>query len=528
MRSTCCFRFIIILFLVLALEACTTIMPTAVERRTSMARIPITNIIPLPDSIRPDNGSFVLSEKSAIYVDPATTELQEIGQYLANKINTSTGYNIQVLKADGPYTKGNIYFTTVGGDPALGDEGYTLTVTNESVIATAYHPAGLFWCVQTIRQLLPAAIESSTIQAGPWTMPAVNMRDVPRFPWRGAMLDVARHFFSMKDVKRFIDLMAYYKLNRFHFHLTDDQGWRLMINTWPNLTLVGGSTQVGGGTGGYYTQADYSDIVAYAQKRYITLVPEVDIPGHTNAALASYPVLNCNGVTPPLYTDIGVGFSSLCVNKDTTYTFVENVVKEICAITPGAYFHIGGDEALKMTDTDYVRFIDRVKTIVQSTHKQIIGWGEISQAHLLPTTIVQHWKGSVVQKAVQQGLKVIMSPASKLYLDMKYNTSTVLGQNWAGYVEVKDAYNWDPADVVTGVSEENVLGVEAPLWTETIQTMADIEYMTYPRLAGIAEIGWSQRARRNWTDYQDRLADHGIRLTFMGVNYYKSPQILWK
>jgi hexosaminidase len=252
------------------------------------------------------------------------------------------------------------------------------------------------------------------------------------------------------------------------------------------------------------------------------------MPGHTNAALASYPSLNCTGVAPPLYKDIGVGFSALCFDKDSTYTFIEDVVKEICTITPGLYIHIGGDEALKMKPENYIRFIDQVQTIVQSTHKRLIGWGEVSSAHLLPTSIVQYWEGTAVQFAAQQGIKIIMSPATKAYLDMKYDSTQVLGQDWAGYIDVQDSYTWDPATYLRGVNEENILGVEATLWTETIRTMIDIEYMMYPRLLSFAEIGWSQRINRNWDDYKVRLANHGARLTALGVNYYRSPQISWK
>jgi len=342
------------------------------------------------------------------------------------------------------------------------------------------------------------------------------------------MLDVARHFFTVPDVKRYLDLMAYYKINRFHLHLTDDQGWRLRIDSWSNLSTYGGSTEVGGGPGGYFTQSEYLDIVAYAQARYIMVVPEIDMPGHTNAALASYAILNCNGIAPSLYTGIGVGFSALCVTKDTTYAFVEDVVKELSALTPGPYIHVGGDEASAISLANYVRFVERVQTIIQSYGKQMIGWEEIAQCHLLPTSVAQHWYSNLAQSAVQQGSKVIMSPAGKAYLDMKYNPSTSPGQNWAGYIEVEEAYTWDPANQVAGVSESDVLGVEAPLWTETIQSVADIEYMVFPRLAGYAEIGWSAATGRSWDEYKVRLGEHGPRLSAMGVNFYRSQQVPWK
>src|ERR1044071_333808 len=297
--------------------------PTPTPTPTSGATA-IVNLIPMPVSITSAGGSFVLPSTADIYVEPGTAELTAVGQYLADKLNPSTGYGMQVLTTTGAPANGNIYLTTVGGDPTLGDEGYQLTVTSNLVKIAAFKPAGLFRGIQTIRQMLPAAVENPTLQPGPWTMATGTVTDYPRYSWRGSMLDVARHFFSVTDVKRYIDLMAYYKLNVFHFHLSDDQGWRIMINSWPNLALYGGGTQVGGTcTNCYYTQAQYSDIVAYAQSRYITLVPEIDMPGHTNAALASYAELNCNGVAPSRYTGTNVGFSSLCISKPITYTFVE-------------------------------------------------------------------------------------------------------------------------------------------------------------------------------------------------------------
>jgi len=252
------------------------------------------------------------------------------------------------------------------------------------------------------------------------------------------------------------------------------------------------------------------------------------MPGHTNAALASYPELNCNGVTPELYTGTEVGFSSLCIGQENTYTFVEAVIRELAAITPGAYIHVGGDEAQATTAADYVSFINRVQTIVQAQGKQMIGWEEIAQAEVLSTSIAQHWYSDLAQTAVKKGMKVIMSPAPKAYLDMKYVASTPLGLKWAGYIEVQTGYAWDPATEVSGVAESNVLGVEAPLWSETIQNIKDIEYLAFPRLPGYAEIGWSPATGRNWDEYRVRLGAHGPRLTALDVYFYKSPLVDWQ
>jgi len=489
----------------------------------------ITNIIPMPVSIQSSGGTFTLAAGAAIYIEPTTTETQNIGQYLAGKLNPSTGFNMPVLSTTGAPANGNIYLTTVGGDSTLGPEGYALSVTPTLVTLTAYTTTGLFRGIQTIRQLLPAKIDNSTVQAGPWNMATGTIRDYPRFAWRGYMLDVSRHFFGVADVERSIDQMAYYKLNTFHMHLSDDQGWRIVINSWPNLATYGGSTEVGGGPGGYYTQTDFTNIVNYAQSRYITVVPEIDMPGHTNAALASYAQLNCSGVAPALYTGTNVGFSSLCVPLPITYTFVDNVVQEIAAISPGSYFHMGGDESSATSASDYITFVNHAQGIINSHSKQVIGWEDISKATLVANSAIQYWSNATtVLQGVQQGAKVVMSPASKAYLDMKYTRQTKLGQTWAGLITVQTGYSWDPATQIAGLSESSILGVEAPLWTETIITHSDIDYMTYPRLPGYAEIGWSPATGRNWTEYKVRLGAHGPRFTAQGINFYVSPEVPWQ
>lgn len=488
----------------------------------------MSGLIPMPVSAQPAGGAFTLTADAGIVVAPGSAEITAIGQYLSERLQPSTGYALPVLPATGAPPPGSITLTTVDDDPQLGDEGYVLTITPDQVTLAARRPEGLFRGVQTIRQLLPPAIESSTRQPGPWDLPTGVIRDYPRFEWRGMMLDVARHFFGVDDVKRTIDLIAYYKMNRLHLHLTDDQGWRIMIDSWPNLATIGGSTAVGGGSGGYYTQADYAEIVAYAHSRYVTIVPEIDMPGHTNAALASYAELNCDGVAPPLYTGIEVGFSSLCIGQDNTFDFIDDVVGELAALTPGPYIHIGGDETGQTSEADYRLFVERVQAIVQSKGKKTLGWAEIARGDLLPDTVVQHWLGDAVKAAAQQGARIIMSPSNRAYLDMKYNDSSPLGLVWAGYVEVQDAYSWDPATLVDGVAENALLGVEAALWSETLESMADIEFMVFPRLPGIAEIGWSPAAGREWEEYRARLAAHAPHLDAMGVNYYRSEQVPWR
>ena len=491
----------------------------------------LANLIPKPESVVPGNGAFCLTPETKIFICPENLELMGIGNFLAERLYPATGLKPAVvpISASAPIPEGNIYLAMAEEDSTLGEEGYRHTITAKQVTLNACRPAGIFHGVQTLRQLLPPTVELATLQPGPWNLAAVTITDRPRFAWRGAMLDLARHFFDAGEVKRYIDRLAYYKLNRLHLHLTDDQGWRIAIQSWPNLALHGGSTAVGGDRGGYFTAEAYKDIVSYAQSRYITVVPEIDMPGHTNAALASYPELNKNGVAPPLYTGIKVGFSTLAFNKEVTYKFLDDVIGELAALTPGPYLHIGGDEALTVSKEDYTRFIERVQEITQTHGKQAVGWEEVAAAKLLPTTVVQPWKDEkMARAAAAKGAKVILSPANKLYLDMKYTPKTGLGQNWSGYIEVKESYDWDPANLVGGVAEQAILGVEAPLWTETIRTYADVEYMVFPRIIGCAEIGWSSKDGRNWTEYARRLASHGPRLTAMEVNFYRSPQISWE
>jgi hexosaminidase len=492
--------------------------------------VPLDTVVPRPASLTAMAGAFRLSITTRILVQPASPEMMAIGKYLADRLGPATGFRLPISAATGAPAAGDVLLTTQGGDPALGDEGYELRIAPDALVLAAPRPAGVFRGLQTVRQLLPAAIEAGTQQPGPWALTAGVIRDQPRFVWRGAMLDLARHFFGVPIVKRFIDLLVLYKMNRLHLHLSDDQGWRIAIDSWPRLATHGGSSEVGGGPGGYLTKAQYAEIVAYAQERYVTVVPEIDVPGHTNAALASYPELNCNGMAPPLYTGVNVGFSTLCTSLPVTTRFMTDVIGELAAMTPGPYLHLGGDEAMSTQPADYVAFISAVQKLVKAAGKDMIGWEEVAAIDdLLPTSLVQHSNNApLTTRAKQQGAKIIMSPAARAYLDMKYDAATPVGGTWAGFIDERRAYEWDPATQVPGVTEADVLGVEAPLWSETIRTQQEVELLTMPRLAGYAEIAWSRPAGRTWDEYKTRLATHGPRLTAMGVNVYRSAAIPWR
>jgi hexosaminidase len=486
-------------------------------------------VLPLPLRSEPAPGpGFLVTGDTVIVVPPGDARGRWIAQHLADLIGIAASEEpLQIAESAAP--RANAIRLQLGGAEAEGDEGYVLTVTPDGVTIAANHHAGLFYGVQSFRQVLPPFLEHQAARfdkTRPVTAPAGRIVDAPRYGWRGAMLDVSRHFFGVDDVKRYIDLMALYKLNRLHLHLSDDQGWRIEIKSWPNLTAHGGSTQVGGGPGGYYTQDEYAEIVRYAAERFITIVPEIDMPGHTNAALASYAELNCDGKARELYTGVTVGFSALCVESEVTYRFIDDVVREIAALTPGPWFHIGGDEVEKLTPDQYNAFIERVQGIVRQHGKQVVGWDDIASARLQPDTLVQVWRPKTAMgPAVERGAKVIMSIASRAYIDMKYDASTPIGLQWAARIEVPDAYNWDPATIVPGLDPAAIVGVEAPLWAETIATIHDIEFLAFPRLIAIAEIGWTRQEQRRWDDFRQRLVAHTPRLTALGVNFYRSPTV---
>ncbi|WP_053665585.1 beta-N-acetylhexosaminidase [Streptomyces sp. MMG1121] len=496
--------------------------------RAAAAPTPLDRVIPAPASVRAGGTPYRITRATGVRVD-ASAEVRRIGAYLTGILRPSTGYPLPLTD----HGTGGIRLHLAKG--GFGAEGYRLQSGAGGVTITASAPAGLFHGVQTLRQLLSPAVEKKTVQAGPWRIAGGTVEDRPRYAYRGAMLDVARHFFTVAQVERYIDELAMYKVNELHLHLSDDQGWRIAMDSWPRLATYGGSTEVGGGKGGYYTKAQYRQIVSYAASRYLEVVPEIDMPGHTNAALASYAGLNCNGVAPPLYTGTEVGFSSLCVPDKVTYQFVDDVVRELAAITPGRYIHIGGDEAHSTSHADYVTFMDRVQPVVAKYGKTVIGWHQLTGAHPAKGALAQYWgldstsaadKEQVV-KAAQNGTGLILSPADRVYLDMKYTKDTKLGLDWAGLVEVQRSYDWNPGDYLAGAPSSAIRGVEAPLWSETLKTSADIDYMAFPRLPGAAELGWSPAATHDWNTYKVRLAAQAPRWDALGIGYYRSPQVPW-
>jgi len=493
------------------------------------------NIIPKPVSITATGSSFIVNADTKIYFDESSRELERNGQFLADYLNEAGSLSLGTESVSEAPQAG-IYLSASANNDQLGDEGYNLEITEDLITMSANNPQGVFRGLQTIRQLLPAAKGSATLEIATGTI-----SDFPTYSYRGSMLDVARHFFDVSDVKRYIDFLTFYKMNVLHLHLTDDQGWRIEIKSWPKLAEYGGLTEVGGGKGGFFTQDDYIEIVKYAADRHIIIIPEIDMPGHTQAALASYPELTCDGQAhlvaslkemssdyPGLYTGTEVGFSTLCTSQEATYKIINDVVRELAAITPGPYIHIGGDESHVTKKEDYIPFIERVQTIVKSHGKNMIGWDETAQSALQPGGVVQLWHNEEFAKeAVSKGAKLIMAPAKKAYLDMSYDSTSRIGYHWAAYIEVDEGYNWDPSTYLSGINKDDIIGLEAPLWGETITNMDDIEYLTFPRLPGYAEIGWTPLENRNWDEYKLRLAAHGKRFEAMDIDYYPSARVPW-
>lgn len=500
------------------------------------AAAPVHAVIPAPTSVSLQRtGSLTVTGATPVIIaSDASPEVVALGRQLATMLGAGADRQPQRLATRAAAPEGAIRLELNPSLSGTGAEGYLLEIRATGARIAARAPVGLFYGMQTLRQLLPAAVEHRAAIGRKMSLPLGDITDTPRYSWRGSMLDVARHFLPAEDVKRHIDMMALYKLNVLHLHLADDQGWRIEIKSWPDLTRIGGRSEVGGGEGGFYTQEEYRDLVAYAKERFITIVPEIDMPGHTNAALASYPELNCDGKATELYIGTRVGFSVLCHNKEITYKFVEDVVRELTAMTPGPYIHLGGDEVEKLTHAQYLRFIERVEGIVRANGKEMIGWGEIAPANLHKNTLVQHWRSDARASRdsawlhSDRGGMIILSPANRTYLDMKYDSTTTLGLTWAGAVSVEHAYSWEPSTFLNKVPASAVLGVEAPLWAESLEKLSDYQFLAFPRLIAIAELGWSQPANRGWPGFRLRLAEHGPRLQALGVNFYRSPEIPWR
>lgn len=488
-----------------------------------------SDIIPKVARFDPDltNENFEVSSLKTVAYWPNSVTMQRVTTLLADSIGGTIGLRPDRV-ASSTVSEYELFVSLDTTDDNWKPSEYTLVVSSKSILITAGDYDGIFAGANTVRQLISHHKYDEADPSANVRIDTGTVSDWPRYEWRGAMLDVVRHFINVSDVKKYINLLSLYKLNVLHLHLTDDQGWRIEIKSWPDLTTVGGSTQVGGGDGGFYTQDQYREIVTYAHNRNVMIVPEIDFPGHINAALASYPELNCDGSAPELFTGTEVGISSLCFSDPDTWPFVKDVIREVASLTPSPYIHIGGDEAHQSDKDDYIDFIGKLEEYVQSLGYTMVGWEEIAAAEISSSTITQFWLSeSYLPLAAQAKSNIIFSPSNKAYMDMKYDVDTTPGTIWAGFINMQVAYEWDPNDFLTTVPSGNAIGIEAPLWTESVTSMTEVELMSFPRLLAYAEIAWTEPSERQWNDFRSRLAAQGPILDARGVNYYRSPLIDW-
>ncbi|MCC2334300.1 family 20 glycosylhydrolase [Cellulomonas wangsupingiae] len=481
-------------------------------------------IVPVPLVVQPSSQApFVITRSTVVVVD-ADEELVPVAVLTADLLGRVSGRAVEIRYAE-PDAPGVVRMRLVEDLPP-GPETYRVVVGQGRVRLEARTTDGLVHAVVTLRQLLRERAD------GGMQVDAVRIEDAPRYPWRGLSLDVARHFVSVPDLRVLIGLMGHYKLNVLHLHLTDDQAWRLDLPSRPELVRRSSAHSVGGDPGGYYSATDWDEILAYARARAIRVVPEIDVPGHVNAALHAYDELNPDGRAPDEYLGIEVGFSRLHDDLPATHAFLADVFGDLADMTPGGYLHIGGDEVLTMAPDEYERLVRSAAAAVTAHGKRVVAWQEVASVAELPAgTVVQYWDTRVdpapFVAAARAGARLLMSPASKVYLDMKYRPGFPLGQEWAGHVELRDAYDWEPDELVEDLPPDAVVGVEAGLWTETLRTLDDLTTMLLPRLAAVAEVAWSAPDRRDFDDFTARLRAHGRHWDRLGLAWHHTPQGSW-
>ena len=478
------------------------------------------SIVPLPRSVEWKDNMYLIPEVNQIcYSKGGEISAQWLEQLLK-------AANIETASVAGE-SCGNWNIVV---DPALeeelGEEGYTLSINNSGVTINSATEAGSFYAIQSLRQFFPSGIEQGNLVQDEILLRQAFVQDRPAYSWRGTMVDVARSFFGLDYLKQHVDRMALYKLNRLHLHLTDDQGWRIEIKGKPLLTEIGSKGSVEGGRSGYLTQEEYIELQEYALARNIIVIPEIDMPGHIYSALVAYPELSCPEYSniepkranpPELYSGYEVGWSKLCLEKPEIYDFVSEVIGELSSITKGPYIHIGGDE---IEDPRYEEFVVKADSIVQQYGKTTIGWQEITQAPVSSSAISQKWWEGHGESVVD--VKVIQSFCSNFYLDH----ANVPGQentlNWCkeSGVSIEDVYSFSSDD-------PDVIGVEAPVWTEHVLSDETLDDRFWPRALAVAEVGWTPEEKRDFQEFLVRVAGQGERLNDMGIHYFETPNVEW-
>jgi hexosaminidase len=514
------------------------------------------SVIPKPVELVMGSGSFVIDDKTKLTITPSDESTAPVTAFLAEMIRRSADVPLPVEEGSGRGR--NRIFMAVDSSLAISREGYTLMVTGKRVELRSPSPAGLFRGVQTLRQLMPPQVEVEGGLTGEVLpqVPACFITDEPRFSYRGMHLDVCRHFFTVDEVKRYLDILALHKFNTFHWHLTDDQGWRIEIKKYPELTATGSQrketltghggrppfTYDGKPHGGYYSQEEAREIVRYAAERYITVIPEIEMPGHAVAALASYPWLSCTGNKIEVQTRWGVMEDVFCAGRDTVFAFLEGVLDEVMEIFPSEYIHIGGDECPKtrwekcsacqqrireesLSDEHELQswFITRIEKYLNSHGRKIIGWDEILEGGLAPDATVMSWRGIRGGiEAARMGHDAIMTPTTHAYLD--YYQGEPAGEPLAigGYLPLERVYSFEPLpDELNADEQKHILGLQGNLWTEYISTMSYLEYMTFPRAFAIAETAWTPYLKKDFEEFLARLDVLKERYDLMHVNYFR-------
>ena len=510
-------------------------------------------IMPRPVLLGAGAGAFTLTARTVIWTDSATVR---IGHYLARALGPATGFPFAVRVGGTPEG----HRIELRRDTTLtqaGPEGYRLEVSPDRIAIGGFNPVGVFYGAQTLRQLLPPEVfREATVTGVAWSVPGVLIEDQPRFSWRGGHLDVCRHFMPKEFVKKYIDLLALHKLNTFHWHLTDDQGWRIAIRKYPRLTEVGGwraATLIGEHTpdstqwrfdgqrhGGFYTQDDIREIVAYATERFINVVPEIEMPGHVQAAIAAYPWLGTTGQSVPVMQVWGVS-KNILKPSDSVVAFMQDVLTEVLELFPGPFIHIGGDEAAKdqwraspwvqqrirqlgLRDEAQMQswFIHQMDEFLTARGRRLVGWNEILEGGLAPGATVMSWQGTKGGiAAARAGQDVVMTPNSHTYFD-HYQSQTRTAEPLAigGFTSLEKVYRWEPIPAeLDSIAARRVLGAQGQLWTEYILNPKHAEYMAFPRLVALAEVLWTPVARRDYGDFLSRLPRHLVRLDALDVSY---------
>ncbi|MFH2094366.1 MAG: family 20 glycosylhydrolase [Bacteroidota bacterium] len=499
-------------------------------------------IIPKPVILETRAGYFTIDEETKICFDRGDNLAAEVAEYFRDLVYKGTDYSLTVEAVEpGEFPHGCITLSRFAENDTLGDEGYYIQVKRKKIEISANTPAGLFYAVQTLRQLLPPEFESSKAITGvQWKVPCINITDYPRFIWRGMLLDCCRHFMEPDFIYRYIDLLAYHKMNRLHWHLTEDQGWRIEIKKYPKLTGIGAWRYPDDSTkyGGYYTQEQIRDIVEYARKRHVEIIPEIEMPGHSTAALAAYPQFSCTGGPFNVETNWGVFKDIFCAGDDSTFIFLKGILDEVIELFPSEYIHIGGDEAPKyrwercdkcqkrmkdenLKDEHELQswFITEIEKYLNSKGKKLIGWDEILEGGLAPSATVQSWRGmDGAIAAATSGHDAIVSPTSHAYFDYDVKTTNL-----------EKVYSFEPVPPgLTYEQEKHILGGECNMWTERAP-QETIDSKVFPRIVAMSEVLWSQKSDRNYMEFWKRLQFHYKHLDMLGVKYgFESEPFLFK